>query len=1028
MNAVPSDRQLPFMAGETWWCSQDWYINSSPYTHLHEAAWDFNLDVSDLGAPLVAPSDGVIEYAGNTGGGYGTVVLISYPDGSFERLAHCNEVVVKKGEVVKKGQVVAFCGSSGSGAVHLHINAQSSSSPTASGSNSLECYFNYSKGGQSYYNKPEGCTCESGAGAQYHYTSLNHNIFDLAETGNHGSEEGSVHWWPGNWNASDRYDGNNCARRCYIQDYQGGSWNDCAIVYDALGGARKAYTVRTGFWENSQDNGWSEIGGPQSSLGMPITNEYSISSGARQEFQKGYMIFENNSVSVVTYSSVGKVAPGWTSSGWNNQYSYLFALAYERNGGATSVGLPSSAVYSYGDYGYLRQDFTGGSFGNCCIMYDPQNAIGNEFATNEAYLIRTGFYNYYQANGGSALGCPTRDEYSSRDPKHWDQATEYPLQTYFDRGAYEDDEASQHYMIWKNGSASYNSAYTTAFVSQSPSGQFNMAQGETRTLSVSFKNTGSNTWYNSSSHLDAYVELKSCDANGATCASFLNYPYSGSLGWLNEQTPCTMQESSVAPGGTATFIFTGKVANDASLGVHDVYFRPNHSVGGLMEGWDGMHFQVNVVAPPTIPSVTLVTGPGYMVMRDHIAFAFQIGNTVWFTTHYPVAGGDYAGTDSRVKMYRNGQQITAYKEGVYLYMTEGYTSGFAYEADYPRKSEPINYSYTYNGVPTFSTANSIIGGIWGDSHASISATKNGTSITTYKEAGSNYLVTPGTQLDMSAVYLATYPTACDQNIPSYVSLGPGQMVYKEKLTFAFQIGSIAWFTTAYPVYGADYSGTDQRVKLYCNGVEISGYKEGRWLYTSSGYNSSFAYEADYPRDRVTLTAGTLYNGWRNLLAPSYVWGATWGDSHSAVKVFKNGTQITAYKEVGNNIIVIPEADYSASAVYAAEYVEVYGTWSGKAASPESIETVLPVSIVLDQNYPNPFNPATTISYSVTRASHVSLTVYNILGQEVAKLVDSYQSAGSYTVPFDASGLPSGVYLYRLHTDQATETRKMLILK
>ncbi|MBI4092931.1 MAG: hypothetical protein HY420_03320 [Candidatus Kerfeldbacteria bacterium] len=74
----------------------------------------------------------------------------------------------------------------------------------------------------------------------------------------------------------------------------GSTYSTCAIVYDALGGARKAYTVRTGFWEETIDvpgtgNGWSENGTLIPTLGMPITNEYATSYGARQDFQRGYL-------------------------------------------------------------------------------------------------------------------------------------------------------------------------------------------------------------------------------------------------------------------------------------------------------------------------------------------------------------------------------------------------------------------------------------------------------------------------------------------------------------------------------------------------------------------------------------------------------------------------------------------------------------------------------------------------------------------------------------------------------------------
>ena len=75
--------------------------------------------------------------------------------------------------------------------------------------------------------------------------------------------------------------------------------------------------------------------------------------------------------------------------------------------------------------------------------------------------------------------------------------------------------------------------------------------------------------------------------------------------------------------------------------------------------------------------------------------------------------------------------------------------------------------------------------------------------------------------------------------------------------------------------------------------------------------------------------------------------------------------------------------------------------------------VLPTGFELSQNYPNPFNPTTNIGYRVANVGFVSLKVYDVLGREVRTLVSEVRNAGSYEVQFDASDLPSGVYMYRL---------------
>jgi hypothetical protein len=88
---------------------------------------------------------------------------------------------------------------------------------------------------------------------------------------------------------------------------------------------------------------------------------------------------------------------------------------------------------------------------------------------------------------------------------------------------------------------------------------------------------------------------------------------------------------------------------------------------------------------------------------------------------------------------------------------------------------------------------------------------------------------------------------------------------------------------------------------------------------------------------------------------------------------------------------------------------------------------VPSVYALRQNYPNPFNPSTNISYSLPKASRVTLRVFNTLGQQVAVLVDDEKDAGVYQVRWNA-GVPSAVYFYRLQAGPYTETKKMMLLR
>lgn len=88
----------------------------------------------------------------------------------------------------------------------------------------------------------------------------------------------------------------------------------------------------------------------------------------------------------------------------------------------------------------------------------------------------------------------------------------------------------------------------------------------------------------------------------------------------------------------------------------------------------------------------------------------------------------------------------------------------------------------------------------------------------------------------------------------------------------------------------------------------------------------------------------------------------------------------------------------------------------------------PKEFVLYQNYPNPFNPSTTIRFSIPEKGYVNLTVFNSLGQEVRNLVEGEKSQGTYETRFDALGLPSGLYFYRLQVGSSVETKKMILLR
>jgi len=92
------------------------------------------------------------------------------------------------------------------------------------------------------------------------------------------------------------------------------------------------------------------------------------------------------------------------------------------------------------------------------------------------------------------------------------------------------------------------------------------------------------------------------------------------------------------------------------------------------------------------------------------------------------------------------------------------------------------------------------------------------------------------------------------------------------------------------------------------------------------------------------------------------------------------------------------------------------------------EKPLPIAYSLGQNYPNPFNPTTLIRYSLPASGQVSLAIYDVLGREVAALVDARQESGYYETEWDATGFSSGVYFYRIHAGDYVDMKKLVLMK
>ncbi|MCF6268734.1 MAG: T9SS type A sorting domain-containing protein [Melioribacteraceae bacterium] len=154
------------------------------------------------------------------------------------------------------------------------------------------------------------------------------------------------------------------------------------------------------------------------------------------------------------------------------------------------------------------------------------------------------------------------------------------------------------------------------------------------------------------------------------------------------------------------------------------------------------------------------------------------------------------------------------------------------------------------------------------------------------------------------------------------------------------------------------------------------------------------------------------------LTIQYKYGANWGlSSNNGINDNEAGVGADHF------LTLFPSFWYG-------DAVDVFGVMGEKdiVNGVEQLGSEIPARYELGQNYPNPFNPSTVINFSIPESGLVTLKVFNILGQEVVELVNDVKSAGTYEVSFDASGLTTGMYVYKIQSGNYTATKKMMLIK
>ncbi|MBC8042887.1 MAG: leucine-rich repeat domain-containing protein [Rhizobacter sp.] len=233
---------------------------------------------------------------------------------------------------------------------------------------------------------------------------------------------------------------------------------------------------------------------------------------------------------------------------------------------------------------------------------------------------------------------------------------------------------------------------------------------------------------------------------------------------------------------------------------------------------------------------------------------------------------------------------------------------------------------------------------------------------------------------------------------------------------ASDLNAVAWFGDAFAAKGNTALGTQgfgSAVAVGVGGTILRSLDGGaNWSSVSSGTNANLL--------SVVMTTQTVgyISGAGGTILKTTTGGAGWelqssgtSDTLNAIAILPSGSGVA----VGSNGTSVITNNGGGNTILA----------TGNDAAPVSGK---PSEFGLKQNYPNPFNPSTTISYFIPQPSSVRLMIYDVLGREVATLVNERQTAGNHSVSFNASELSSGIYFYRLAAGSNVQTKKMLFVK
>jgi len=362
--------------------------------------------------------------------------------------------------------------------------------------------------------------------------------------------------------------------------------------------------------------------------------------------------------------------------------------------------------------------------------------------------------------------------------------------------------------------------------------------------------------------------------------------------------------------------------------------------------------------------------PPHFICNSVFSFAVSPLDSQFIIKNIPSCGIDEG--DQTYITYNNGAN--------YINLSQ-FSNGFAGIQNYGYDIDPVNDNIIYIGYP-----------IIGSSYKCIYKSTN---------RGTNWIATD-TNSNFSQHLLKINPL---KRTNLFVNGSPNLMMSTTSGTDFFNVDSPLFTTMTFdPVDSAIYgTGYNNMYKSSNGGLN--------WVQVAAGFYSSV--------EISPVNHNIVYAGNVNGLFRSVNGGQTWVLYNNSFTPSRNVIGLSMDQARGDTVI-------------AATRDAVYKVW-GSYVGIEKISSVIPESFSLHQNYPNPFNPATKIKFDIPsvgqrHAFDTRLIIYDILGKEVATLVNEQLQPGIYSVEFNAANYPSGIYYYKLESGTLIETKKMILIK